>query len=143
MDSQLSMTFGLSDGERAAYDCCTWVKENGDDFKRLMAVMHRQVDKGNPCTRRDDVISFAKEMGMGVSVVDGLRHDHSLFAGLSRLMVMLRPRIARTVHFRKSKLDDVDLAAIWHETVNPNTVFLAKDRFEAERLVAIGDASAE
>lgn len=128
--------------ENTARDVCYWVKAHPSDFKALMAVMHEQVNQGNPRTRRDDVISYARKMGMSVSVVDELRHDHNLYAGLSRYMVMLRPRIARTVNFRKSKLDGIDLAAVWHEIVNPATVFLAKDRLEAERMVELGDACA-
>lgn len=142
MADQMQMTFGLSDAERMAHDVCAWVRGHGSDFKALMAVMHEQVDKGNPRTRRDDVISYARQMGMSVSVVDELRHDHTLYAGLTRYMVMLRPRLAKTISFRKSKLDDLDLVAIWHETVNAGTTFLARDRFEAEELVAMGDVSA-
>lgn len=142
MSEQLSIHFGLTPAERAAYDACYWVRDNPRAFRAIMALMHRQVDDGNPRTRRDDVVSYATDMGMAVSVVDELRHDHNLFAALSRLMVMLRPRLARTLHFRKSKLDDVDLAAIWHEVVNGGTVFFAKDRFEAERMVELDDVMA-
>ena len=128
--------------ENMARDTCRWVKGHESDFRRIMAVMHRQVDEGNPCTRRDDIISFARNMGMSISVVNDLRHDHNLYAGLTRLMVMLRPRLARTIHFRKSKLDEIDLARIWHEEVDASTEFLAKSRKDAERLVEIDDISA-
>ena len=128
--------------ENLASDVCKWIETHPDAFKRILAMLHRQVDSGNPCTRRDDIISYARDMGMDVSVVDELRHDHSLFAGISRYAVMLRPRLARTLHFRKSKLDGIDLAAVWHERVNPNTVFLAQSRMEAERMVETNDAAA-
>lgn len=138
----MQLHFGLSEAERTAYDVCAWVKGNRDSYKRMLRLFHEQVDSGNPRTRRDDVVSFARDMGLPVSVVDDLKHDHNLFAGLSRYAVMLRPRLARTLHFRKSKLDDIDLIPIWHEVVDPRTTFLAKNRREAEHLVEIGDASA-
>ena len=132
----------MSSAESMAFDVCSWIERHPDDYKRLLKVLHRQVDSGNPRTRRDDVISFARDMGMEVSVVDDLRHDHNLFAGLSRYAVMLRPRLARTLHFRKSKLDEIDLAAVWHECINPNTVFLAGSWMEAKRMVETDDAAA-
>lgn len=125
-----------------AKDVCYWVKAHPQEFKRILAVLHEQVDGGNPRTRRDDIVSYARDMGMSVSVIDELRHDHNLFAGLSRYAVMLRPRLARTLHFRKSKLDQVDLVAVWHEIVDGSTTFLASNRMEAERMVQTDDAAA-
>jgi len=132
----------MNDAVNTAKDVCYWVKEHQQDFKRIMSVLHKQVDLGNPRTRRDDVLSYARDMGIEISLVDQLRHDHNLYAGITRYAVMLRPRLARTVNFRKSKLDGVDLVAVWHEVVNPETVFLASSRMEAERMVKSGDAAA-
>lgn len=129
-------------GQDIARDACAWVRRNPSDFKRLMRIFHAQVDRGVPCTRRGDVYKTALDMGMDVSVVEELRHDHNIYAALTRYAVMLRPRIARTVRFRKSKLDAVDLAAIWHEEVDAGTTFLAQSRMEAERLVEMEDVSA-
>lgn len=131
------------DAKNLALDSAYWVRDNPDSFKRIMSVFREQVDCGNPCTRRDDVINYARDKGFSISVIEELRHDHNLYAGLTRFAVMLRPRLARTINFRKSKLDDIDLAEVWHEVVNPNTVFLAASRFEAERMVENGDAAAE
>lgn len=142
MDSQLSFHFDLTDGERAAYDACYWVRGNGAAFKAMMAYCHRQVDEGNPRTTRDDVMSWARDNRVGMAVLDDLVRDHNLYACVTRYAVMLRPRLAKTLHFRKSKLDQVDLAAIWHEVVNAGTTFLAADRFEAERMAESGDAAA-
>ena len=128
--------------ENMARDVCSWVKKHPSDFKALMRTVHHQVDIGNPRTRRDDIVSFARDMGMEVSVVDDLRHDHNLFAGLSRYMVMLRPRLARTLHFRPSKLDGIDLAAIWHEVVDPSTCFLAESWKQAAMMAETNDAAA-
>ncbi len=130
------------DAKNLARDCCAWIRDNPGSFKRIMSVFHEQVDKGNPCTRRDDVINYARDKGFDISVVEELRHDHSLYAGITRYAVMLRPRLARTINFRKSKLDGIDLAEIWHEVVDPDTTFLAKSRKDAEVLVAVDDASA-
>ena len=128
--------------ENMARDACRWIGEHPDAFKRILRMLHTQVDRGNPRTRRDDIVSFARDMGFDVSVVDELRHDHNLFAGISRYAVMLRPRLARTLHFRRSKLDDVDLVSIWHETVDGKTTFLASSWKEAERMVELDDAAA-
>ena len=139
---QMQMTFGLPDAERNARDVCRWVRDNGSRFKALMAVFHHQVDLGNPCVKQGEIEAYVRQSGIALDVVGEFRHNRNLYPGLTRYMVMLRPRLARSIRFRRSKLDELDLAAIWHEVVDPNTVFLASSRMEAEHLVAIGDASA-
>jgi hypothetical protein len=123
-------------------DACLWVRDNGTTFKRLMRIAHEQVDSGNPCLRRGDVARIATEMGFSVSNVDELRFDNNLWAVLTRLMVMLRPRLARCLHFRKADVDMVDIQAEWRRTVNANTTFLASSWQDAKRLCELGDASA-
>ena len=125
-----------------AYDACCWVRDHRDDFRRLMAVMHHQVDIGNPCAKQGEIEHYARQMGIEFDVCGEFRHNRNLYPALTRYMVMLRPRLARTINFRTSKLDAIDLAEVWHEIVSSRTTFLAKDRFEAERLVELGDASA-
>lgn len=125
-----------------AYDACAWIKANPRDFRALMAVMHHQVDIGNPCTKQGEIESYARQMGMTIDVADVFSHNRTLYPALTRYMVMLRPRLARTINFRKSKLDAIDLEAIWREVVNSRTTFLASDRFEAEQLIAMEDVSA-
>lgn len=125
-----------------ALDACYWIKENPRDFRALMAVMHHQVDIGNPCTKQGEIESYARAMGMTIDVADVFSHNRTLYPALTRYMVMLRPRLAKTINFRRSKLDEIDLEAIWREIVNGRTLFLAHDRFEAERLVEIEDVSA-
>ena len=139
---QMQIHWDLTDGERYAYDAAYWVRDNKATFQALMAYMHRQVDAGNPCTTRSDVLSYARESGMEMSVIADVKRDHNLYAGLTRYMVMLRPRLARTIGFRKSKLDPVDMVAVWHEVVNAGTFFLARDRKEAQRMVELNDAAA-
>lgn len=143
MVAQMEFHFGLSKGERLAYDTAYWIRDNGRAFKTLMAVMHHQVDIGNPCVKQGEIESYVRQAGIKFDVIDAFRHNRNLYPGLTRYMVMLRPRLARSVHFRKSMLDDVDMVAIWHEIVDPHTLFLAENRKEAERLVAIGDVSAQ
>lgn len=139
---QMQLHFGLSDAERAAYDAAYWVRDNREAFKALMAVIHRQVDMGNPCVKQGEIESYIRQSGMKLDVLGEFSHNRNLYPGLTRYMVMLRPRLARSIRFRKSKLDGIDLIPIWHEVVDPRTVFLAKDRFEAEHLVETGDAGA-
>ncbi len=134
--------FGLSPAERNAYDVCYWIRDNRETFKALMAVMHRQVDLGNPCVKQGEIEGYVRQTGIRLDVLETFRHNRNLYPGLTRYMVMLRPRLARSINFRKSKLDSVDLVSIWHEIVDKNTTFLAENRFEAERLVAENDASA-
>ena len=140
---QMRIHWDLSDAERRIYDAAYWVRDHGSAFKALMAFMHRQVDAGNPCTTRDDVLAYAREAHLGMSLSDDLKRDHNLYAALTRYMVMLRPRLARTIRFRKSRMDDYDMAAIWHEVVNAGTFFLARDRMEAQRLMEIGASEAK
>ena len=138
----MAIHFDLTPGERAAYDVCYWIRDNRDQFKALMAVIHHQVDKGNPCVKQGEIESYVRQSGIKLDVLETFSHNRTLYPGITRYMVMLRPRLARSIRFRKSKLDEVDLVAVWHEVVDSRTSFLARDRFEAEHLVAIGDVSA-
>jgi len=139
---QTQIHFDLSPAERVAYDACGWIRDHREAFRKLMAYFHSQVDAGNPRTTRDDAMAWCRENAINMSVLDEIARDHSLYACISRFAVMLRPRLARTIRFRKSQLDDIDLAQAWHETVDSRTTFLAKSRKEAEHLVEIGDVSA-
>lgn len=138
----MQIHFGLSEAERTAYDVCHWIRGNREEFKALMAVIHHQVDIGNPCVKQGEIESYIRQSGIKLDVLGEFSHNRNLYPGLTRYMVMLRPRLARSIRFRKSKLDDIDLVPIWHEVVDPRTTFLAKNRREAEHLVEIGDASA-
>ena len=128
--------------QNIARDACYWIKANPRDFRALMAIMHHQVDIGNPCTKQGEIESYARAMGMTIDVADVFSHNRTLYPALTRYMVMLRPRLAKTIRFRRSKLDEIDLEAIWREVVNASTTFLARDRFEAEKLVGMEDVSA-
>lgn len=142
MDSQMTFHFGLSPAERTAYDVCYWVRDNREAFRALMAVFHHQVEVGNPCVKQGEIEHYVRESGIKLDVLDQFKHNRNLYPGITRYAVMLRPRLARSIRFRKSMLDEIDLVAIWHEVVDKNTTFLAKNRYEAEHLVEIGDVSA-
>lgn len=142
MGEQMEFHFGLSPAERCAYDCCYWIKGHREAFRKLMAYFHSQVDSGNPRTTRDDAMAWCRENAVRMSVLEELVRDHNQYAAVTRYAVMLRPRLARTVRFRKSMLDSVDMASIWHEIVDAGTFFPAKSRSEAEHLVEINDVSA-
>ena len=132
----------MQTAENMAIDACRWVKANRGEFKKLMAVLHKQVDMGNPCSKQGEIEFYARQTGIEIDVAGMFRHNRNLYPALTRYMVMLRPRLARTVNFRKSKLDGIDLAAIWHREVDQGTVVLASSRMEAERMVESGDAAA-
>ena len=127
---------------------CLWIKANPHAFRMLMAMAHREVDNGNPRFTRDDAYAQLRSMGLRVADGDGspvevdLVRNHNFWACLTRFMVMLRPRLAKTLCFRASAYDEVDLQAVWRERVNAGTTFLASSWQDAKRLVEIGDVSA-
>ena len=133
----------MKSGKEAAEEVCCWIKGNRRNLNTLMHLVHIEVDGGNPCVQRGDVFSLARKAGMSISEANELKRDNNLWPGVSRYMVMLRPRLARSINFRKSKLDKVDLVEIWHDNVDAGTIFFAKDRFEAKRLCDIGDVTAQ
>lgn len=140
---QMQLHVDLSPAERYAYSAAEWIASHRSTFRALMAFMHRQVDAGNPRTQREKVLSWAADQGIEMTDVADLKRNHNLYAALTRYMVMLRPRLARTIHFRESDLDAIDMVAIWRECVDPNTTFFARDRNEARYLVDIDDVSAQ
>lgn len=121
---------------------CFWVKHHPDKFRSLMHLCHREVDAGNPSVQRGDVFNMARKAGMTVSEANELKRDNNLWPALSRYMVMLRPRLAKCLNFRKAGCDEVDMVAEWHGIVNAGTTFLANDWKEAKRLVEIKDVAA-
>ena len=40
---------------------CWWVKKNPQYFKRIMHLLHEEVDAGNPCVQRGDVFNLARK----------------------------------------------------------------------------------
>lgn len=121
---------------------CTWIKENKASFHKIMHLIHVEVDNGNPCVQQGDILALAKERGIDIGEYPGIKRDRNLWPIITRYAVMLRPKLAKSLHFRKSKADKVDMVAEWHRTVNAGTYFLAMDWKEAKHLVEIGDVAA-
>lgn len=137
--NQMGFTFEEDRAEQDAVEVCRWIRDNMGDFWKLMAVFKRNVDLGNPCTKQGEIEAYAREAGIHFDNGDMFVHNRNLYPGLCRYAVMLRPRLARTINFRKSRLDDIDLAAIWHEVVDSTTCFMAENRFVAQKLVRDDD----
>lgn len=121
---------------------CFWVKNNPKRFKRILHLIHMEVDKGNPCVQRGQIYKLAQDAGLPIADCDELRRDHNVWAVLTRFAVMLRPRLARSLNFREAGCDHVDLQGMWREIVNPNTVFLADNWKAAKRACEEGCVSA-
>lgn len=124
----------------AEYTCC-WIEGHWPTFRSIMAIAHRAVDNGEYLSG-NEVYYRAKQAGVSISDLAEYKRDKSLWSGIARYMVMLRPRLAKCLEFRKSKLDDVDLVKVWHENVRSDTTFLASSWKEAVRLCEINDAAA-
>ena len=137
----------MTDARLQAERVCYWVKDNPKAFKTFMAIAHDFVDEGRHLTR-SKAYSTAEDMGLKLNDSDGsvserdVTRNHNFWPCLTRLMTMLRPRLAKAIEFRHSKFDDIDLAEVWHENVNAGTVFLARNRKEAQEAVRVGDVTA-
>lgn len=138
----------MSSARLQAERVCCWVKANPSAFKFFMSTAHRFADDGKRLTR-SRMYAIAEIEGVKITDNDGadserdITRNHNFFACLTRLMVMLRPRLARVFEFRSSEFDDVDLVEVWHDNVNAGTFFFAKNRKEAQHLVEIEDVSAQ
>lgn len=118
---------------------CMWVKNHPKQFKTIMSLIHEQVDDGNPCVQEGDIAMLARSRHIEWSEIKELRRDHNLWAVLTRYMVMIRPRLAKALHFRESKVDRLDLQAIWYSIVPGQTNFLAENWQEAKKMVEAGE----
>lgn len=110
--------------EELAYNTCVWVKNNQPSFKAIMRIMHFCQDN-DMVLRRDDLYAYALQNHIDISICEQFRQDHDLWSGITRYAVMLRPSLCGAVRFRKSKLDEIDLVATWHDVVNAGTFFFA------------------
>lgn len=121
---------------------CLWIRDNPALFRKIMHLAHIEAERGNTCFQRDNIYDAARRCGFAITDSRELRRDHNLYSVLARYMVMLRPKLARCINFRKSDVDDVDLVERWHELVNPQTTFLAESWREAKKAVELEDVSA-
>ena len=88
--------------------------------------------------------NLAREAGFTITECRELKRDNNKWPTLARYMVMLRPRLAKCLHFRESGIerDGIDLIAEWHAIVNPMTFFYADDWKDATAKCMSGDATA-
>lgn len=123
---------------------CYWIRDHGRVFKLIMHLVHIEVEGGNLCVQRGEIYSLARRRGLSVSDIREFRRDNTLWSVLARYMVMLRPKLARSINFQTTQFDkEVDLVERWHEIVNPNTFFLADSWKEAKEAVKADDATAQ
>lgn len=122
-----------------AETACYWVRDHEKQFKTLMWLIHEQVDGGNPCVQEGDMSMLARRHGIEWSEIRELKRDHNMWAVLTRYMVMLSPRLAKVLHFRRSKVDDLDLQAIWYSINTRQTFFYVDSWKEAKEAVKRGD----
>lgn len=132
----------MRNGQQLAEYTCCFIRNHRATFKKIMWLMHRAVDNGEMLSGTE-VYYRAKQAGVPITECAEFKRDKTLFAGIARYAVMLRPRLARCLEFRKSKMDkDVDLVKVWHDTVDSRTTFLASSWKEAQHLCEINDAAA-
>ena len=131
--------------QRAEMACAWAAKDYGRPngrWMRLVGLCERMMHQGAVCIRRGDLYLMAQQMGLDITVCREFRFDNNIWAPLSRYLLMFRPSLARSIHPKKSEVDELDLAAIWHEQVNPQTFFLADTWQDAVRALDLDDASA-
>lgn len=127
--------------ELVEYGCC-WISGNYPAFNKIAHLVHLEVDRGNPCVQQGDIVKLAKEHRIDIGEYPGIKRDRNLWPVITRYLVMRRPKLAKALRFRKSKVDEVDMVAAWHEWVDANTFFLAENWQEAQRLCDMKDVSA-
>ena len=125
---------------------CAWASQDYGKpncrWMRLVRLCERMSREGAVCIRRGDLYLMALQMGMDITVCREFRFDNNIWSALSRYLLMFRPALARSIHPKRSEVDEVDLAAVWHETVNPQTFFPAATWQEAVLALDLDDASA-
>lgn len=132
------------------YRVCEWLDErdakgkraNYEKFRGIMRMCHRAVDDGRT-VQRGFAYYMALELGWTITEAEDMfKRDNDFWSVLTRYMVMLSPRLARCIDFNTAPIDDVPMQDIWHEIVNPNTVFFAESWKEAKQAVKLGDVTA-
>lgn len=131
----------MQTGMEIAQEAVSWAKHNRKEYKAIKAYLvdyaHNPVkfpDGTRLNVTRSDVYSNGRRRGWHITV-------HGIFAGLVRVCIMQRPCIARVYDCQKSKLDEVDLVALWKEEF-PNDFFAARSVQEAYSMAADNDIAA-
>lgn len=125
---------------------CAWAAQDygkpSSRWMRLVRLCERKTRQGEPCIRRGDLYRMAQEEGLEISLCREFRFDNNIWSALSRYLLMFRPRLAASIHPKRSEIDDVDLVRVWHEQVNPQTFFFAETWQEAVEAYELQDVSA-
>ena len=103
----------LTTAERTA----RWIGDHPEAFRAITGYIVSQARMGNPRTTRDQVLQFARHQGIKLGDGELIVRDHNLYAALTRYIALVRPETTATLHFRRSKLDRLDLESVLeHET---------------------------
>lgn len=127
---------------------CAWAAEGygkvTSKWMHLVRLCERARSRGEICIRRGDLYRMAQEEGLPITVCREFRFDNNLWAGLSRYLLMYRPKLASCIHPKTCDLDraGIDFARVWHDNVNAQTFFPAETWQEAVEAYKAQDASA-
>lgn len=119
---------GVAQARALVQRACLWCRSHPGDWARLRAVCDRMDREGYPI-QRDSVYTVAGQLGIRIQD-DEFRRDHNLWSVLARLMAMLQPSLVGSISFRRTPVDDVDLAASYEALVGP-APFVARSLAEA------------
>jgi len=132
----------MQTGIEIAHEAIIWAKNNRDGFKAvrryLVDYSHNPIkfpDGSTLNVTRSDVYSMSRALGWHINV-------HGIFAAVVRVCIMQRPCIARVYECQPSKLDKVDLQAMWAEEF-PHDYFPARSVQEAYQMAAQNDVAAK
>lgn len=128
---------------RRVEEACCWIADGYPrKWMRLVGLCERAMAQGWPRIRRGDLFVLATQQGMTISEAMEFRFDNNLWSILSRYLLMFRPALAGAIFPKAAEVDTVDLAAVWHGSVEAATVFLADSWQDAQAAYDAGDASA-
>lgn len=119
---------GVGDARVLVQRTCLWCKAHPGDWARLRAVCDRMCREGY-LIQRDNVYTVAGQLGIRIQD-DEFRRDHNLWSVLARLMAMLQPSLVGAMAFRRTPVDDVDIASAYEALVGP-APFVARSLAEA------------
>lgn len=136
-------------GEELAGMACAWAAKDypraDGNWMRLVTLCERAMRDGWKRIRRGDLFVIAAQQGMDMTLCREFCFDNNIWSALSRYLLMFRPRLAAVIFPKRQKnslIDDVDLAAIWHEQVCAQTFFFFESWEEAVEAWRGGDAAA-
>lgn len=128
---------------------CAWAAKDyplaTGNWMRLVRLCEKAMADGWPRIRRGDLFVIAAQQGMEMSLAREFCFDNNIWSGLSRYLLMFRPKLAAVIFPRRcktSRIDEVDFEAVWHENVNPATFFYFPTWEQAVEAWQAGDVAA-